>query len=380
MTARKVIISFVAVAALAVTASIPAASIVSGASRPVLDRIEFSEGRREPDAAAASVRGKRLAGARRRPRAHRRRVGRTCVGQGGDRGGRWARRAKLATPRPGRRSSRGGSGTAPIGRTSCVHPCACTWTPSTGRRSTASLAPPWHAKNLTGNGVEGGHHRRWIRRPCRAAGGGRPAFERDHAGLLRRPVQHRVGARDGSRRDRPRDGAGSAAVSRSASTPRSISPPPRPTRRPRAPASSATPPRGSARGAMAAARSERSCPTPARRASSGSTRPATTPTPTGRARTSAQTETGRTSGRRATRATPSSGPTTGRSAGTCAGTSGREERRTSTSSCSTPHPESTLAVSDDEQGGLAVSRGGALHRPEVRERHDRRTGASAATA
>ncbi len=39
MTARKAIISFVAVAALAVTTSIPAASIFSGASRPVLDRI-----------------------------------------------------------------------------------------------------------------------------------------------------------------------------------------------------------------------------------------------------------------------------------------------------------------------------------------------------
>ena len=39
MTARKAIISFVTVAALAVTASIPAASIFSSAGRPVLDRI-----------------------------------------------------------------------------------------------------------------------------------------------------------------------------------------------------------------------------------------------------------------------------------------------------------------------------------------------------
>ena len=150
----------------------------------------------------------------------------------------------------GRRSSRGGSGTAPIGRRrACTHAHAPG--PVNGEEVTASLAPPWHAKNLTGNGVkvaiiDGG----FVDLPSDRRR--RPAFERDHAGHLRRPVQHRDGARDGSRRDRPRDGAGSAALPhlrrhRARSSRR------RGHAKARAPASSATPPRGSGRGAMAAA-------------------------------------------------------------------------------------------------------------------------------
>ena len=230
MTARSAIISFVAVAALVVTAAIPAASTFSGAAGPFSTASALRRSQR-PVAAAASVaqatcrRSAPAACALSSSRMNR-------VGQGGDRGGRRARRAKLATPRPGRRSSRGGSGTAPIGRRrACTHAHA----PDAvnGEEVTASLAPAWHAKNLTGKGVkvaviDGG----FVGLADRQAAGDLPANVVTHdfcGGRFNTETEHGTAVAEIVHEMAPE-----RSCTSSVSTRRSISLRPRPSRRPRA--------------------------------------------------------------------------------------------------------------------------------------------------
>ena len=153
MTARKAIISFVAVAALAVTASIPAASIFSGANRPVLDRIS------SPKVAESLTLQPRASAAGNVPALGAGRVrivvesdapasATAAIEAAGGRIERnWRGLFQAVVPRSAVPALRRSVGVvrAPMR----MHLDAVN-----GEEVTASLAPPWHAKNLTGSGVK----------------------------------------------------------------------------------------------------------------------------------------------------------------------------------------------------------------------------------